>query len=93
MKQEPNHNQQILKKPDYHSIDVNSVEYSEVRHIGAETLGVHAAIQLELEPLLKKLGFNQKKCHLGHGQYYWQTCCSWQRGQHTSLLNRSKCSR
>ncbi len=52
------------EKPDYHSIDVNSVEYSEVRHIGAETLGVHAAIQLELEPLLKKLGFNQKKCHL-----------------------------
>lgn len=52
------------EKPDYHSIDVNSVEYSEVRHIGAETLGVHAAIQVELEPLLKKLGFNQKKCHL-----------------------------
>ena len=64
MKQEPNHNPQILKNQIIISIDVNSVEYSEVRHIGAETLGVHAAIQLELEPLLKKLGFNQKKCHL-----------------------------
>jgi transposase len=51
-------------QPDYHSVDVNSLEHCEVRHIGAEALGVQAAAQLKLEPLLKKLGFNPKKCHL-----------------------------
>ncbi len=49
---------------DYQSIDVNSLEHSEVRYVGAEALGLHAAKQLELEKLLKSLGFNQKKCHL-----------------------------
>ena len=52
------------EEPDYQCVDINSIEHTDVRHTGAEALGVHAAKQLELESLLKQLGFNQKKCNL-----------------------------
>ena len=51
-------------EPDYQCVDINTLEHTEVRHTGAESLGVYAAKQLELAPLLKQLGFNQKKCDL-----------------------------
>ena len=49
---------------DYQLLDVNSLQHQEVRHIGAEHVGYHAALQLHLEEALSSVGFNQKKTHL-----------------------------
>ena len=54
----------VIKKNDYESIDINTLEHTEVSHVGTEALGLHASKQLELEQLLKSLGFNQKKCEV-----------------------------
>ena len=49
---------------DYQLLDVNSLQHQEVRHIGAEHVGYHAALQLHLEEVLSSVGLNQKKIHL-----------------------------
>ncbi len=51
-------------EPDFKTVDVNSIESADIRHVGAEALGLHAARQLQLEELFRALGFNQKQCHL-----------------------------
>lgn len=49
---------------DYQTVDINSLQYQHIRKIGAEQIGYHAASQLELESILKELGFNQKQIFL-----------------------------
>ncbi len=51
-------------EPDFQAVDVNSIESEDIRHVGAEALGLHAASQLQLEELFRTLGFNQKQRHL-----------------------------
>ena len=48
-------------EPDYQLVNIGSTEDSDVRFIGAEYLGAQAAKQLELELVLKDLGFNDKQ--------------------------------
>ena len=43
---------------DYHRVDINRVDAIEARSIGAETLALHAADQLQLTQKLTALGFN-----------------------------------
>ncbi|MGG7056417.1 IS1634 family transposase [Nitrosomonas sp. ANs5] len=43
---------------DYQRIDISQVEASHARSIGAETLGLHAVRQLQLDQKLTALGFN-----------------------------------
>jgi transposase len=52
---------------DFQTVDVNTLQHQHVRKIGAEYVGYHAAQQLELEPILKELGFNQKQIYLALG--------------------------
>jgi len=52
------------KTIDYQTVDVNSLAHDDVRKIGAEHVGYHAACQLKLETLLTSLGFNQKQTHI-----------------------------
>lgn len=49
---------------DYHSLDVASLQHQEVRHVGAEHVGYHAALQLQLDDIIRSVGLNQKKTHL-----------------------------
>lgn len=51
-------------KTDYQNIDVNSLEHRDLRKVGAEHVGYQAACQLQLDTVLKSLGFNQKQCHI-----------------------------
>ncbi len=55
-------------EPDFKTVDVNSIESADIRHVGAEALGLHAARQLQLEELFRALGFNQlrttQNCYL-----------------------------
>ena len=44
---------------DYHSVDINHIEASQARSIGAETLACHAVRQLQLDQKLTALGFNK----------------------------------
>ncbi len=44
---------------DYHSVNINQIEAAEARSIGAETLAVHAVMQLQLDQKLSALGFNK----------------------------------
>ncbi len=47
-----------LPDHDYQCVDVNTVEHTELRHVGVVALGVHAADQLQLPELLENIGFN-----------------------------------
>jgi transposase len=46
---------------DYQTVDLNSVEHHDVRRIGNEHVGFHAAEQLQLETILAQQGFNTKQ--------------------------------
>ena len=46
------------QKTDYHRVDLHRVDAVEARSIGAETLALHAADQLQLPQKLTALGFN-----------------------------------
>jgi transposase len=52
---------------DYQSVDVNSLEHEDIRMIGGEYVGLHAATQLGLADILKAVGFNQKQTHIALG--------------------------
>jgi transposase len=45
--------------PDYHNIDINSLELMRPRSIGAEHVSYHAFLQLQLDRKLKEFGFNR----------------------------------
>lgn len=46
---------------EHHAVDLSSLQYSDVRSIGGEYVGHHAACQLGLPQLLLKLGLSQKR--------------------------------
>jgi transposase len=46
---------------EHHDVDLGSLQYSDVRSIGGEYVGHHAACQLGLPQLLLKLGLSQKR--------------------------------
>jgi transposase len=52
---------------DYHAVDVNSLEHDDIRFVGGEYVGLHAARQLGLEEILKDAGFNQKQTNIALG--------------------------
>ena len=52
---------------DYQTVDLNSLQSQYIRKIGGECLGYHAAQQLEIDLILKELGFNQNQIHLALG--------------------------
>jgi transposase len=52
---------------DYQTVDLNSMQHQHIRKIGGEHVGYHAAKQLELDLILKELGFNQKQIYLALG--------------------------
>ncbi len=49
---------------DYQSVDINSTRDNDVRFIGGEYLGHHAATQLELPKILEEAGFNTKQSNI-----------------------------
>ena len=62
-------------EPDHQCIDVNSIENTELRHVGVEALSVHAADQLKLQELLKSIDFNQKQCELALASIMGRLIC------------------
>ncbi len=52
---------------DFQAVDVNSLEYQDVRKVGAEHVCYHAAKQLQLDKILSAAGFNQKQIHVAMG--------------------------
>jgi len=48
----------MLQNPHMENIDINQIETSRSRSIGAEAIAVHAVKQLELDKYLKELGLN-----------------------------------
>lgn len=46
---------------DYHNVDINTLETSEVREIGAEWLSFQAIKQLEIDKMLEESGFDKKE--------------------------------
>ena len=49
---------------DYQTVNIDSAKDNDVRFIGAEYLGNHAASQLELPKILADLGFNNKQANI-----------------------------
>jgi hypothetical protein len=49
---------------DYQSVDINSLKHQDVRFVGAEALGYHAAKQLGLADILRQSGLNEKQIDL-----------------------------
>src|SRR6056300_655816 len=60
---------------DYHSVDVNSIEHTELRHVGIEALSVHATDKLKLQELLQSIGFNSKQCELALASIIGRLIC------------------
>jgi transposase len=46
---------------DYQSVDINSLNHQDIRFVGAEAVGYHAAKQLGLAEILMQCGFNEKQ--------------------------------
>lgn len=53
-----------VSQPDYQSVDINSLQYQHVRHIGVEHVCHETALQLQLDTILQSLRWNQRKIHL-----------------------------
>lgn len=62
-------------EPNYQTVDIDSTEDSDVRFIGAEYLGIRAARQLELELVLKDLGFNEKQSKIATASIISRLVC------------------
>ena len=56
-----------ISQTDYQTVDINSVKHQHIRKIGAEHVGLRAAIQLNLEKILLDVGLNQTQAHLALG--------------------------
>lgn len=54
-------------KNDYQTVDINSLKHSDIRKIGAEHVGLHAAKQLNLDKILLDIGCSKKQMHLALG--------------------------
>jgi transposase len=54
-------------QPDYHSVDINSLEMIRPRSVGIEHVGLEAAKQLRLDNKLKELGFNKHQLNAAIG--------------------------
>jgi len=52
---------------DYQRVDVNSMTHQDVRFIGAESVGMHAATQLGLGEILRRTGLNDKQADVAVG--------------------------
>lgn len=52
---------------DYHEVDLNSIEYQNVRQIGAEHVGLEIAKELQLDRVLAELKFNRKQINAAMG--------------------------
>jgi hypothetical protein len=48
-----------LQSPDYRSVDVNSLTYTDLRKIGAEYVAYEVAKQIKLDDILSSLGFTK----------------------------------
>lgn len=57
----------IEKKQDIQSVDVNSLEHKDVRKVGCEHIAYHAAKQLHLIDILKSQNFNAKQINTALG--------------------------
>jgi transposase len=56
-----------VKKSEYQSIDIHTIEQQEPRTVGAEHLLLHFCSQLHLQQKLRDLGFSQKEIALSLG--------------------------
>lgn len=52
---------------DYQAVDLNSLDYQDIRKVGGEHVGLCAAQQLELDKVLAESGFNQKEIDVALG--------------------------
>jgi hypothetical protein len=59
----------IPQKPDWETIDLNSLSQSESRMIGAESVGYEAFKRLGFPQMLSRLGFKEEQIHTGTG--FW----------------------
>lgn len=59
---------------DFREVDVNSIELSEPRSVGAEHMILEAARQLDLDNILKKLGFNGVQTAAAVGTIIGRAC-------------------
>ena len=76
--------------PEFISIDINSIQKSEPRSIGAEHLILKMAEQLELPQQLNKLGLSSKEASLALGSIIARAVCpDSERSTHTWLCNSS----
>ena len=53
---------------DWHGIDINSINHTQVRSVGLETVALHALEQLKIEPLLESLGIGTRRRKLAMAQ-------------------------
>lgn len=60
----------IKRVPEYHTIDIDSIEHLEPRSIGCEHLLHHVANQLELQKIFQDLGLNPSQIALALGSIY-----------------------
>lgn len=60
-------NNSIAQDSDIQSVDINSLEYKDVRKVGCEYIGYHAIKQLNLIGILKAANFNDKQINLAIG--------------------------
>jgi hypothetical protein len=59
--------QQNTAEKDYHTVDINSLENKQIRHIGAEHIGLEMLKQLGINKLLLELKFNKKQINTAVG--------------------------
>jgi transposase len=60
---------------DFQTVDINSLDHSDVRKIGSEYLGSHAATQLQLRKTLLDAGFNTKQANTAIGSIIGRLVC------------------
>ena len=77
-------------EPDYHAIDIESIEQKELRTVGAEHLLLHFASHLGLEKTLRQLGLTEKECALALATIIGRAVFpASERATHTWLQTRS----
>lgn len=59
---------------DFESVDLNSIKHSDIRPIGAEHVGYHAAKQLCLPDILASCGLNEKQITTALGSIIGRLC-------------------
>lgn len=57
----------LIQNQDIQTVDINSLEYKDVRKVGCEYIGYHAVKQLNLVEILKTAKFNNKQIDLAIG--------------------------